>query len=71
MPHRAPPVPPAQRFHLGEKPHIEGADPERRDELTGVQSHQPGDADVNLRSQGRHGDRHQNVDTVQHRRQAR
>lgn len=71
MPHRAPPIPPDQRATRGEKPHIEGSDVERRDEATGLQSHQPGDADANLKSQGRYGNRQQNVDAVQHRHQGR
>jgi hypothetical protein len=71
MPHKAPPIPPAQRARLGEKPHIEGPDAERRDEATGLPSHQPGDADVNLKSQGRYGNRRQNVDTVYYKHQAR
>jgi hypothetical protein len=33
----------------------------RRDERSGVQSEQPGDADVNLKSQGRHGNIAQNT----------
>ena len=61
MPHRAPPIPPDQRATRGEKPHIEGPDVER----------QPGDADLNLKSQGRYGNRHQNVDTVHYKHQDR
>ena len=68
---KAPPIPPEQRSRPGEKPHIEGSDVERRDDATGVQSHQPGDADVNLKSQGRFGNRHQNVDTVHYKHQDR
>ena len=36
---------------------------DRRDVLTGVQSSQPGDADVNLGEQGRYGNLKQNLTT--------
>ncbi len=36
---------------------------ERRDVLTGAQSGQPGDADVNLGEQGRYGNLKQNLTT--------
>jgi len=71
MPSKAPPIPPEQRAWPGEKPHIEGADVERRDQTTGLQSGQPGDADANLKEQGRYGNRRQNVDAVQHKQQDR
>jgi len=71
MASKAPPIPPDQRARPGDKPHIEGSDAERRDRATGVQSADPGDADVNLDQQGRFGDRQQNVDAVQHKQQAR
>ena len=71
MASKAPPIPPDQRAHPGEKPHIEGSDTGRRDRVTGVQSEQPGDDDVNLKEQGRHGNREQNVDAVQHKQQDR
>ena len=61
MTSKAPPIPPDQRSHPGEKPHIEGADIGRRDRVTGAQSEQPGDDDVNLKSQGRHGNIAQNT----------
>ncbi|WP_068875003.1 MULTISPECIES: hypothetical protein [unclassified Phenylobacterium] len=61
MASKAPPIPPEQRASPGEKPHIEGADIGRRDRVTGVQSEQPGDDDVNLKSQGRHGNIAQNT----------
>jgi hypothetical protein len=61
MPHKAPPIPPEQRSSPGEKPHIEGSDVGRRDRVTGAQSEQPGDDDVNLKEQGRHGNIHQNT----------
>lgn len=37
------------------------ASDDRRDHLTGVQSPQPGDADVNLDEQGRYGNLKQNL----------
>ncbi|MBJ7412263.1 MAG: hypothetical protein JHD15_18125 [Phenylobacterium sp.] len=61
MASKAPPIPPEQRASPGEKPHIEGADIGRRDRVTGAQSEQPGDDDVNLKSQGRHGNIAQNT----------
>jgi hypothetical protein len=44
---------------------------DRRDLHDGVQSNEPGDADVNLKLQGRYGNRVQNVDSVQHKVQDR
>ena len=38
-------------------------DSDRRDRSTGVQSDQPGDADVNLDTQGRFGNLRQNLTT--------
>jgi hypothetical protein len=61
MASKAPPIPPDQRSDAGEKPHVEGADIGRRDKVTGVQSEQPGDDDVNLKEQGRHGNINQNT----------
>ncbi len=58
---KAPPIPPDQRSHPGEKPHIEGSTQGRRDERAGLQSSQPGDDDVNLEEQGRHGNINQNT----------
>jgi len=58
---KAPPIPPEQRAFKGQKPDVEGTDRERRDDLTGAQSDQPGDADVNLDQQGRHGNIRQNT----------
>ena len=52
---KAPPIPPEQRSHKGRKPDIEGDTNGRRDEKTEAQSSQPGDDDVNLKQQGRHG----------------
>ena len=71
MASKAPPIPPEQRAHPRDKAHVEGARQDRRDRIADVQSHQPGDADVNLKEQGRHGNRRQNVDDVQHRVQDR
>ena len=58
---KAPPIPPKQRAFKGQRPDITGSPQERRDEKTGLQSNQPGDDDVNLKQQGRHGDIHQNT----------
>lgn len=67
---KAPPVPPEQRsFDEKQKPsqdptsRLESAHPDRRDLETGVQSGQPGDADVNTDTQGRFGNLKQNVTT--------
>jgi len=68
---KAPPIPPDQRSAPVEKPHIEGSDIGRRDRVTGLQSEEPGDGDVNLDEQGRHGNRRQNVDAVQQRQRGR
>ncbi len=54
-----PPIPEEQR-----------AGQDRRDQATGVQSPQPGDADVNLDQQGRFGNAKQNL-TPQHKTQDR
>jgi hypothetical protein len=61
MPHKAPPIPPDQRADPGEQPHVEGSDIGRRDRVTGLQSEQPGDDDVNLQEQGRQGNINQNT----------
>ena len=61
MASKAPPIPPDQRSDAGETPHIEGSDLGRRDKVTGAQSEQPGDDDVNLEEQGRHGNINQNT----------
>jgi len=68
---KAPPIPPEQRAKPGQKAHIEGSHADRRDMATGLQSSQPGDDDVNLKEQGRFGNRRQNVDAVQHKQQDR
>jgi len=64
MASKAPPIPPDQRAGLSRTPNPDGGPHDRRDLRDGVQSHAPGDADVNLKSQGRYGNRRQNVDTV-------
>jgi hypothetical protein len=61
---KAPPIPKEQQAFKGERPDIQGADQDRRDAKTGLQSGQTGDGDVNLKNQGRQGNIHQNVDTV-------
>ncbi|MBO9708851.1 MAG: hypothetical protein J7521_11620 [Caulobacter sp.] len=54
---KAPPIPPEQRAFKGQKPDIDGHDADRDD----LQSPDPGNADVNLREQGRHGNLRQNT----------
>lgn len=71
MASKAPPIPPEQRAHAGDKPDVQGSTQGRRDETTNLQSSQPGDDDVNLKNQGRFGNRRQNVDDVQHKVQDR
>jgi hypothetical protein len=61
MASKAPPIPPDQQSAPGEKPHIEGSDIGRRDRVTGDQSSQPGDDDINLQEQGRAGNINQNT----------
>ena len=68
---KSPPIPPEQRSFRGPRPDISGSTQGRRDEKTGLQSNEPGDGDVNLREQGRHGNLRQNVSSVQHRVQDR
>lgn len=68
---KAPPIPPDQRSHPGDKPSVSGDRSDRRDETTDLQSGEPGDSDANLREQGRFGNRRQNVDDVQHKVQDR
>ena len=65
---KAPPVPPEQRSFAERSTRsddptsrLESAHPDRRDRETGVQSPQPGDADVNLETQGRFGNIKQNL----------
>lgn len=61
-----PPIPPEQRVVDGPGPQAAKADVagegrDRREDTTDLQSAQPGDDDVNLKQQGRHGDIHQNT----------
>lgn len=52
---KQPHIPEEQRSHAG------GAGSERRDRRSGAQGGQPGDADLNLKSQGRYGNIAQNI----------
>lgn len=61
MASKAPPIPPDQKAHPSIKPDIAVADIGRRDKVTGDQSEQPGDDDINLHQQGRHGNIAQNT----------
>jgi hypothetical protein len=69
---KAPPIPKEQRsFDQRMDPKSAKGDPRgRRDAVTDLQSSQPGDADVNLSEQGRHGNIKQNL-THQGRQQDR
>ncbi len=60
---KMPPIPPEQRTFTGEKARdrLRSAQPDRRDETTELKSSQPGDDDVNLKTQGRHGAINQNT----------
>jgi hypothetical protein len=71
MASKAPPIPPEQRAGQSRAANLDGGPHDRRDLRDGVQSSAPGDADVNLKLQGRYGNRRQNVDTVQHKQQDR
>lgn len=53
---KIPPIPPEQRAFKGQKPEIEGEAGK-----DGLQSSDPGDANVNLAKQGRHGNIKQNT----------
>jgi hypothetical protein len=53
---KAPPIPPEQRAFKGQKPDIEG-----KGGHDSLQSNDPGNADVNLDEQGRHGNLRQNT----------
>ncbi len=61
MASKAPPIPPGQRSSSGDKPDVAGDDVGRRDRVTGDQSSQPGDADVDLKQQGRAANIRQNT----------
>ena len=71
MASKAPPIPPEQRAGHRSTPKLDDGPHDRRDLHDGVQSNEPGDADVNLKLQGRYGNRRQNVDKVQHKVQDR
>ena len=59
-----PKIPPEQRAFPGQRTDLEEEAPDdRRDRATRVQSAQPGDADVNLETQGRFGNLKQNLTT--------
>ena len=59
-----PKIPPEQRAFPGQRTDPEQDAPDdRRDRATRVQSGQPGDADVNLETQGRFGNLKQNLTT--------
>lgn len=53
---KAPPIPPEQRAFKGQKPDIEG-----KGGQADLQSGEPGNAEVNLDEQGRHGNLRQNT----------
>ena len=61
MASKAPPIPAEQRARPDDRPDIGGSDIGRRDHITGLQSEQPGDDDVNLQEQGRQGNIAQNT----------
>lgn len=59
-----PKIPPEQRAFPGERTDVgDDAPDDRRDRATRAQSGQPGDADVNLETQGRFGNLKQNLTT--------
>ena len=60
---KTPPIPPEQRSY-NMKADLESQKMDRRDQKTDAQSADPGDADVNLKSQGRFGDIAQNVNAT-------
>jgi hypothetical protein len=64
---KAPPIPPEQRAFKDQKPEVTGSTQGRRDAKTGLQSDQPGDADVNLKTQGRSANIRQNTHYQQDR----
>lgn len=61
----APRIPKEQRSYAdkGDRPLDQAMQADRRDVETGVQTGQPGDADVNLDEQGRFGNLKQNLTT--------
>ena len=60
---KAPKIPPEQQSFAGQKPDIEGESRDRRDNRTDLHDGQPGDAGVNLETQGRFGNLKQNLTT--------
>lgn len=58
---KSPPIPKEQRSFKGANGQPDTAAHDRRDDRTGVQSPDPGDADVNLKTQGRYGNTRQNL----------
>jgi len=58
---KPPPIPKDQRAGPNDRPDITGVGDDRRDDAGNLQSDQPGNDDVNLRQQGRHGDINQNT----------
>lgn len=60
---KTPPIPPEQRSFRGDRSaaRLNSARPDRRDLETEAQSPDPGDADVNLETQGRFGNLSQNL----------
>jgi hypothetical protein len=68
---KAPPIP-REQSSFAEKPlQFSNDGQSRHDRKSGLQSAENGDADVNLDQQGRQGNLHQNVETVQARVQDR
>ena len=61
MASKAPPIPAEQRSSPEDRPDIAGSDIGRRDRVTGDQSSQPGDGDINVEEQGRQGNINQNT----------
>lgn len=66
---KMPPVPPEQRT-FGKTRTSDGHE-DRRDRATELQSGQPGDADANLKEQGRFGNLSQNVKSTHWKQQDR
>ncbi len=66
---KTPPIPPEQRAFSADKvrDRLRSAQPDRRDETAELQSSQPGDDDVNLKTQGRYADTRQNLHHQQDR----
>lgn len=61
-----PPIPPEQRRARSDRTDISGSHQDRPDAKTGLQSGQPGDADVNLKTQGRQANTRQNLQPQRH-----